>query len=140
MGFENGENSSSSSSSNGGFDGTARELPGRAREEPGLDEGRVSRWIGVPLRGVAIARLEEVRVRALGGAFVDQTLLAGFSLEGVPGLEPIDSGRVGLNSFALRNRGLLNGEVDGLAAARFNTVECGCGGELAGDTEVGTVI
>jgi len=132
-GLEDGENSSPL---NGGLDGTATELPGRANEELGLDQRRASRLIGAPLRGVTKARFEEVLVREFGGTAVDQMLPPGASVEGIPGFEPIDRGRLDLKSFELRNRGLFNEEYEGLAAARLSTTTCGNGGELAGDTGV----
>lgn len=69
------------------------------------------------MTGWAIARLDGVRVSELGAAAGDQT-----SGVAVPGFDPIDNGRFGLNSFALRNRGLLRGEDEGLPAAKLRTV------------------
>lgn len=93
---------------------------------------------------MAIARLDEVLVSALGGALEPHTLAglpaAAFSADGVAGLDPIDNGRPGRNSLALRNRGLLRGEEDGLAAARLMTAACGKGGDEAGEVDGGTVI
>jgi hypothetical protein len=80
--------------------------------------------------GGAIASLDEVLVSELGAAAGDQT-----SGGPEPGFEPIDSGRFGLNSFALRKRGLLRGEEEGLPAERLDTVACGSGGEDVGEIE-----
>jgi len=84
--------------------------------------------LGVKTTGGAIARLEEVLVSELGAAAGDQTSC-------VPGFEPMESGRFGLNSLALRNRGLLRGEEEGLPAERLKTVACGSGGEDVGEIE-----
>jgi hypothetical protein len=84
----------------------------------------------VKTTGVAIAKLDEVLVSELGAAAGDQT-----SCTPEPGFEPTESGRFGLNSFALRNRGLLSGEEEGLPAARLMTVACGRGGDDGGEIE-----
>lgn len=72
--------------------------------------------------------MDEVRVSELGGTLDDQT-----SWEGVLGVDPSDICLTGLNSFALRKRGLLKGDEDGLAAAKLRTAACGNVGEDVGD-------
>jgi hypothetical protein len=82
----------------------------------------------VKTTGGAIARLDEVLVSELGAAAGDQT-------SWVLGFEPMESGRFGLNSLALRNRGLLRGDEEGLPAERLKTAACGNGGEDVGEIE-----
>ena len=126
FGLENGENSSSSSSSNGGRDGAASDDPGREGMATAALTGVALREVRT--RGGATARLDDVRVSELGGIFVAQT-----SCVGVLGVEPSDICLTGLNSFALRKRGLLKGDEDGLAAATLSTLACCRVGEEVGD-------
>jgi len=156
--FPNGENSSSSSSSNGGRLGA-----------PSLELGREPKVVTVApgvgeregmMSGAAIARLEEVRV-SVGAA----GLCAQRSGEGVPRPwselterervsgrgPPCSAERVrvrgcisevgrGLNSLALRKRGEERGDEVGLVLVRLATEAWRIGGEEAGDIDGFTAV